>query len=61
MKPEATVEVKSSVVEGLGVFSARCRGETGVSFFTLPVEFQREYLPLLMPCFVLPMVNNWMN
>ena len=27
--------------------SRRCRGETGVSFFTLPLEVQREYLPYL--------------
>lgn len=31
--------------------AARCRGETGLSFFTLPEEFQREYLPLLAPWF----------
>jgi hypothetical protein len=30
----------------------RCRGKTGVSFFTLPPEIQREYLPLLAPWFV---------
>jgi hypothetical protein len=29
----------------------RCRGETSHSFFTLPVELQREYLPLLAPWF----------
>jgi hypothetical protein len=29
----------------------RCRGETGISFFTLPEEIQREYLPLLTPDF----------
>lgn len=29
----------------------RCRGMTGVSFFTLPDEFQRDYLPLLAPWF----------
>lgn len=32
--------------------SARCRGETGYSFFTLSKAFQREYLPLLAPWFV---------
>ena len=32
--------------------AARCRGETGHSFFTLPEEFQREYLSLLAPWFV---------
>ena len=31
--------------------AARCRGKTGVSFFTLPHEIQREYLPLLAPWF----------
>jgi hypothetical protein len=31
--------------------AARCRGETGKSFFTLPESFQREYLPLLAPWF----------
>ena len=31
--------------------AARCRGETGESFFSLPDEFQREYLPLLAPWF----------
>jgi len=30
----------------------RCRGETGSSFFTLPVETQREYFPLLAPWFL---------
>ncbi len=30
----------------------RCRGETGVSLFTLPVAFRREYAPLLAPWFV---------
>lgn len=34
---------------GCGV--SRCRGETGKSFFTLPEEIQREYLPLLAPWF----------
>jgi SET domain-containing protein len=29
----------------------RCRGETGLSFFTLPQEIQREYLGLLAPWF----------
>lgn len=29
----------------------RCRGETSHSFFTLPPEVQREYLPLLAPWF----------
>ena len=29
----------------------RCRGMTGVSFFTLPEEVQCEYLPLLAPWF----------
>lgn len=32
--------------------AARCRGETGHSFFTLPVEIQREYTPLLAPWFL---------
>jgi SET domain-containing protein len=31
--------------------AARCRGETGKSFFTLPESFQREYLRLLAPWF----------
>ena len=31
--------------------TARCRGETGKSFFTLPESFQREYLHLLAPWF----------
>ncbi len=31
--------------------AARCRGETGISFFTLPPDVQREYLPLLAPWF----------
>ena len=31
--------------------AARCRGETGRSFFDLPTEIQREYLPLLAPWF----------
>lgn len=31
--------------------SGRCRGETGVSYFTLPREIQQEYLPLLAPWF----------
>ena len=30
----------------------RCRGETGVSFFTLPIAFQTEYAPLLARWFV---------
>ena len=30
----------------------RCRGNTGISFFTLPEEFQREYLPLLAGWFI---------
>ncbi len=30
----------------------RCRGETAHSFFTLPEELQREYLPLLAPWFL---------
>lgn len=30
----------------------RCRGGTGVSFFALPPEVQREYLPLLADWFV---------
>ncbi len=29
----------------------RCRGETGHSFFTLPLDTQREYYPLLAPWF----------
>ena len=32
--------------------AARCRGVTGHSFFTLPIELQREYLPLLAGWFV---------
>ena len=32
--------------------SSRCRGMTSVSFFTLPPEQQREYLPLLADWFV---------
>ena len=32
--------------------SARCRGETGHSFFTLPAAFQQDYLPLLAPWFI---------
>lgn len=31
--------------------SARCRGETGTSFFNLPTGIQREYLPFLAPWF----------
>ncbi len=31
--------------------ATRCRGMTGTSFFDLPAEFQREYLPLLLPWF----------
>jgi len=31
---------------------ARCRGETGHSFFTLPVDIQREYYPLLASWFL---------
>jgi hypothetical protein len=31
--------------------AARCRGETGKSFFTLPESFQREYFRLLAPWF----------
>ena len=31
--------------------SDRCRGETGISFFHLPIEIQREYVPLLAPWF----------
>jgi uncharacterized protein len=31
--------------------AARCRGETGRSFFTLPKSFQRDYLSLLAPWF----------
>jgi hypothetical protein len=30
----------------------RCRGMTGYSFLTLPVELQREYLPLLAGWFI---------
>jgi hypothetical protein len=30
----------------------RCRGQTGHSFFTLPHELQREYLPHLAPWFL---------
>ena len=29
----------------------RCRGETGISYFTIPLEIQLEYLPLLAPWF----------
>ena len=32
--------------------AARCRGKTGISFFTLPIDQQREYLPLLADWFV---------
>ncbi len=32
--------------------AARCRGETGTSFFALPEEFRREYRPLLAHWFV---------
>ena len=32
--------------------AARCRGETGTSFFHLPESFQREYRPLLAGWFV---------
>jgi SET domain-containing protein len=32
--------------------AARCRGMTGVSFFILPPELQRDYLPLLADWFV---------
>jgi SET domain-containing protein len=32
--------------------ATRCRGKTGISFFTLPREVQREYHPLLAPWFV---------
>ncbi|MGB1087791.1 MAG: SET domain-containing protein [Alphaproteobacteria bacterium] len=32
--------------------AARCRGETGISFFTLPEAIQQEYRPLLAPWFV---------
>ncbi len=31
--------------------AARCRGETGTSFFELPAGLQREYYPLLAPWF----------
>jgi len=31
--------------------SKRCRGLTGTSFFDLPIEFQRDYLPLLATWF----------
>jgi len=31
---------------------ARCRGTIVSSFFELPLEWQREYLPLLSPWFV---------
>lgn len=30
----------------------RCRGRVVHGFFTLPIELQIEYLPLLMPWFV---------
>ncbi len=30
----------------------RCRGKTGVSFFDLPLDIQREYYPLLAPWFL---------
>ncbi len=30
----------------------RCRGRTGVSYFTLPLDQQREYLPLLATWFI---------
>lgn len=32
--------------------AARCRGETGTSFFELPEPFRREYRPLLSDWFV---------
>jgi len=32
--------------------SQRCRGETGISFFTLPQSVQEEYYPLLAPWFL---------
>jgi SET domain len=32
--------------------SARCRGTIVASFFDLPLEWQREYLPLLNPWFI---------
>ena len=35
-----------------GCGAARCRGMTSHSFFTLPAEQQREYLPLLADWFV---------
>ena len=31
--------------------SGRCRGETGTSFFELPMQFQREYYPFLADWF----------
>ena len=31
--------------------SRRCRGKTGTSFFSLPLEFQKEYFPLLADWF----------
>lgn len=31
--------------------AARCRGETGTSFFALPEAIRREYAPLLAPWF----------
>jgi len=35
-----------------GCGAERCRGMTGVSFFTLPPEVQRDYLPLLADWFI---------
>lgn len=32
--------------------ASRCRGKTGRGFFTLPIEFQCEYLQLLAPWFI---------
>lgn len=35
-----------------GCGASRCRGKTGVSFFSLPLAFQEEYAPLLAPWFL---------
>jgi hypothetical protein len=40
---DSDVEVGESGIEGRGVFARR--GMTGESFFALPRDLQREYLP----------------
>jgi hypothetical protein len=46
------VDCDGGCVWECGCGSPRCRGTIVASYFDLPIEWQREYLPLLNPWFV---------